>query len=276
MKNFLFLLCLSFSLPLLSQEHYFKASIGYGIPLGGRELTRATGDTNDYEKKIKGRLSAAKGLLFNLGVGKMYNEHFGMEVNAAGMLFGESITLEEFPVYTNEKVERYRNINITPAAKLMIPFSICERGFFCHTNLYARFGLIIPLINSGIIEYHISSGAEQVYKKEKIVNFFDPGFLAAVGMMGNIHEKLSIFFEISGQNMNNKIKSSEIVAYTVNGVDKLSEMAASEKEIIYHRKRIKENQNISPNINPDKPTDELTTITPAHNIGINIGIIWQF
>ncbi len=277
-KKLFFASLLSLCLSVSAQGYYGKLSIGYGIPLGGSESTRTemADDYSSFERKIRGRLSAGKGLLFNLGAGKMYNQYFGLELNAAGVLLNKSIDRIETPVLAYEKIEQYHNFNLTPTIKMVIPFAMGKNNFWSKTELYARFGLVIPILNGGTVETTTTIMQSTVYRKEKIVNFFDPGFLGAVGVQAPLSEKLSVFVEVSGQNMNNKIKSSEVTGYEVNGIDMLSSLPASQKETIYHRKRITEGDNTLLNLDPNEPVERLTTITPAHNIGVNGGVIWRF
>jgi hypothetical protein len=106
---------------------------------------------------------------------------------------------------------------------------------------YAKFGLLIGLgsidrelnqKNSYLSILNVKSDTI-ILRNEELSGGIALGFTAGVGLLYKLNETLSLFGELSIQNLNYAPTNGEVTVYTKNGVDKLSSLTTLQKEIEY-------------------------------------------
>ena len=108
------------------------------------------------------------------------------------------------------------------------------------------------------------------------------GVNGAIGVAYNPLPYLTIFAEVNGQYLSTRAKSSKVVQWEADGVDKIAARGKYRTEFVFHDK-LDNNSNNGDyliasgdptiiNYNPNKPKDDLRPSGPFSNLGFNVGV----
>jgi hypothetical protein len=207
----------------------------------------------------------------------MFNEHIGAELGLSYLMGGKSYSkISETRIYPNYPSEYY-NQESTISSKMfrMIPTLVIEAGGE-KINPYAKFGLVVGfgsvLCESNYNSYDEWDGLETTSQKIQLSGGSALGLTSSIGAMYNLSEKMSLFGELNMINMSYSPTKGELTEYKENGVDKLSSMSISEKEVEYadsYDRYYFFNDS-------SKPSQVLKQSLPFGSFGINVGMRASF
>ncbi|MCX6232559.1 MAG: hypothetical protein NTZ33_13570 [Bacteroidetes bacterium] len=228
-------------------------------------------------------VSMGKGLCINWGLGFMVNSNFGFELGMSYLIGGKStgthtnvnISTTTFPVTTttvDEKIFSANMFRINPS----IIISSGMEGI----NPYAKFGMILGFGSYKMEENNTSTAFYSmtdttITSKTASSRTFDGGiaigFNAAIGCAFEINSNLSFFGEVNLVSLSYAPTKSELNSYTVDGVDQLSTMSVSQKQIEYY-------EILKPNtaLTQDMPSPALKKSISFGSIGLNLGLRISF
>ncbi|UFH51998.1 hypothetical protein [Spirosoma sp. KNUC1025] len=258
-----------------SQSHstapYLIFKTTYAFPASSLKIDEAVATVNKrtFTQGVYG--SYGKGLNLSLGVGKMLNPTFGVELNAQ-LLLGSALTT----TYSSDADSTSGSVSSRVRGVILKPF-IVVRNSGDLLSIYTKLGLAIvtyarryeQLDLQTIIDnsdYHLSTEATDI-SKPKV------GFAACFGLSFRISESISLFVEANGQILSLPITKGHYTKYTLNGKDGLPTMKTSEKSWVYERSTTSD-----PNAqaNDSKPGVQLYDPAYLSNVGVGAGFIYHF
>lgn len=313
MKKSVFIISLALILlsgtNLSAQKHwYLSFNAGYAFKMSSQNLSNdflgnldldlynyyhhSDYDGEDYSSSgnyEQVNASLGKGINFALAAGYMFNDHWGVELGVSYLLGGktkathESSGKGEYYDYEYDRTVSYEYSNISEYSISARMFRINPSLLFCagykKVNPYAKFGLILGM---GSIFYEYTNQYEneryvdeerQYYMKMKMNKGLAVGCNAALGVMFNIGEHISLFGEVNAVAMSYAPKKGTLMEYTVNGIDELNDLTTSEKEIDF----VKDYSFSSDDNDSDyEPSKSLKYKYPFGSIGVNVGIRINF
>ncbi len=241
------------------------------------------------------------GLSYGLDLGYMFSEHFGLNVNGSyfmgSQIDGGTTSLK------NDTLTRSYNTAYNATQLRITPSFILLAGNQHGFNPYARFGVILPVINYTDEKFNnsdrytkaesgsgLTTRTYETQSTNRVSYKFDVGFSGAVGTTYALNENLALVGEIEFNAINSRADKATIIAYNQDykrqpttgtpssGNTDLSELKTYVREIVY-LDQIDQNSNsayseISPNkvVDLNRPQELLTKINSFTAIGINIGI----
>jgi hypothetical protein len=279
-------LVLLFSVSVFSQNIYFRAGTGYGIPLAtssiGENLTRKevyapTGTT--YTNSVKGiKASYGKGLDFNFAVGYKINQNFIIDLNFIYLLGSKYETGSTYRYDSGTYIEIEDDITTTSAKGFLINPSVIFSAGFGKAAPYARFGLIAgtPTLSSVTNAYYNGDGVDSTIIKGEYKKGLAFGFQGAVGMNWKLSEKLDLFTEVNFIGMAyypGEYNITQNIRGTGNSkvdyiYDNLPNMTVSQKSTVYE----KQFDPSKANTDPSKPTTALRESFPFSSLSLQVGI----
>ena len=209
-----------------SQGFYLRAGLGYAIQQAGQTLDGTAtpyngtlnATTNQYNIKSA---SFSAGLGGVLGVGYMFSEHVGVQLDGNLGLSAKQYTFTENN-YDYGGVPSA--VSITQQARspfILIPSLVIQSGGD-KINLYCRMGVALPLstaINEDqVIDNEPGTGAaSDIDFNIHIKNSFSLGFAAAAGVRYNINDRVNVWGEINLLSLSVYIKETDVESFTYNG-----------------------------------------------------------
>lgn len=250
---------------LFGQLAYLNINAGYGLMISSGNLTNfyslTTSSNSDTYKQVN--LSLGKGINFGGAFGYMFNKNLGAELGISYLIGGKSKAQDIYPGGKTDYTLSAKMLRINP--------SIVVASGFKRINPYAKIGLII---GSGSVteETKDNDGGDISLVLVKMNGGIAIGGNAGLGVLFDLSKTISFFSEINMTNLSYAPTKGKATKATYNGIDILSDLTTSEKEIEYVDSYTE--SNTPP---PDsQPAKGLKTKLPFGSIGINIGIRFSF
>ncbi len=181
--------------------------VGYAMPVGAELGTRVDGNTTTT---IYGSYGA--GIPASLELGYMFNENFGVQLDAT-YLMGTKVTTNEDVTSGSES----KTTSVTSQFRLSPQF-VVKAPF----GIYSRFGAALPIAGHTTATFTDANGGgvgvaveSEVVAKGKM----SVGFIGAFGYEQKLGDKLAIFGEVEYLGLNIKRASTEITSYKVGGTE---------------------------------------------------------
>lgn len=251
-----------------AQEFYGGISGGYGFSMASQALSsNFTGSPTDKTYRlVKG--SYGKGINFGANVGYMITKNIGTEI-AFSYLSGSKYqsTYTKELAYTNKIIQSGKMIRLIPALRI----SAGEGKL----KPYIRMGVVIGFGGKIIInktEEYLSpvSRTESTWQYSGGISF---GFTSALGINYHFKEKIALFGELSFIGQTWAPTKGIMKKYTVDGVDQLSSLTVSQKEI--NLVNSYSESSLTP-ANSSEATNQLKQFSPFSSAGLNVGIQFFF
>lgn len=279
--NLLALTCLSSSAQQAAKvtnpnkPFYMRVGFGYGFAMSG-----GMGDDNGTIVSVANEdvfniqpYSYGAGVSGTLALGYNINKNLGVEMIATSSLAGKKYTYTSVYEYISgsttytEKKEATSNGNTL----LLHPSVVVQTGG-TKTNIYARMGVVVPVVNSLMYDITYSESMNSNIEKttEEYTMHFSLGASGAVGASFNLSNNLRIYSEIGMISYSPYLASGSRTSYSRNGDDLLKYLSIKDREIEF-----KKTGKIVSSPDPDKPTTSPSRSIPFSNIGINAGIVIQ-
>ncbi len=254
-----------------TQGFYLRLGLGYAIPQAGQTLDGTSqpynGSLNDstLQYKVK-NTSFSAGLGTFVGVGYMFNEHVGVQLDGN---LGISTKQYSFTESNYNYQGVLSNVTVQQQAKspfIVIPSLVLHSGGD-KIDLYCRMGLALP-ISTKITQNQIivnAPGTGALTENDislSVTSSFSLGFAAAGGLNYNISDKIKIWGEISLLSLAPFIKEADITAASYNG----------QPQSITGAPTYKFSKNIAVDSNG---YNSPAYAQPFSNVGINFGITFQ-
>jgi len=274
-----------------SQGFYLKVGLGYagaigsqsmydtpipfnGFPTGYNGTRNNTASTEEYS--IKG-VSMGAGTLGTLGVGYMFTENIGVQLDAGLSFSSKKYTFNDLNVglSTGSGGSIPGNIMTTQQANspfLLMPSLVLQSGD--EVKLYTRVGLVLPM-SASISQHQVVSNAPGtgalVFDDYDwtLKTSFSAGFSAAVGVKYAINDRMSVWGEVSFISLSVYAKEQDL-----NGITETSQgvSQAYPASAYGYSPTIK----FSKNAVVDSSLANMPTYSiPFSNIGVNIGFAYQ-
>jgi len=271
MKNFkkiLMVLAISFvSSSMFAQGAYVSLNAGYGLGTSKTSVenygfTNYTSNPDSYTSE-QIFLSLGSGITVNGAFGFMFNENLGAEVGVSYLLGSET---EAEDIYSSgDGVSTYTiSSNMLRVAPSLV-FSTNMGGF----RPYAKFGV---LIGKGTIEYKYEDNDpsdDEYIRHAEFGGGIALGLNAGVGANLTLSDNMSVFGEISMDNMTYAPTEGELTKATYNGEDQLPDMTTRQKEIEFVDSYTYDYSNPPSDSEPDQ---DLKYKFPYGKIGFNFGV----
>ncbi|MEO7990725.1 MAG: hypothetical protein ABI663_14350 [Chryseolinea sp.] len=264
-----------------AQGVYFRAGVGYGLPIASQVIGEKQEVQQDYRSNAQINNSSTKnvsgsygsGMNFNLGGGFMFNEFLGAELN---------VQYSQGKKYETGNSSTYLSDSYTSSQKLVTQnFSkgiYLNPSFVITTNRgskipYGRFGVIL---GAPKVMGEESSTSEVSYypdivnvrtRKWEYTKGLTVGFQGSVGMNWMLSDKIDLFTEVNFVSMTYYAEEYELTEDNNNGYDNLQNYTVAQKQITF-KKEIDETQVQD----PTKPSEELREAKAFSSISLQVGI----
>jgi opacity protein-like surface antigen len=263
-----------------NQEWFFRAGLGYALPMAGQSLSAGDGLpyngslTNGTDYSIK-NASFSAGTSLHVGLGYMFNRNIGVQVDAQVGVAAKTYTLDDnnvavtygsgssaATIASDVQVTHQANtpVNIIPSLVMRLPSD--------PWTVYTRVGVVLPVSNDITREVTIrnrpGTGASTVQTESwKLSSTFSPGLTAALGVQYAINEHVSIWGEISGISMSMYIKQADLEQFTANGHSySLSQLGGTQHYTYSQNAKL---DSVYNNIQP-------AYTLPFSNVSFNVGV----
>lgn len=246
---------------------YLSMSFGYAFPATGYVSGATVKETSYFTTYEINKNSPNRGFNIGLHGGYMFNPYIGADLGI-NYLKGSNVRIYEYnniqPGVTNEQTinSEARSLRITPAIKFT--------GGYKGVNPYLRVGVGVFLLNrqTDFQSYSIYNGTAYSTSKatREIKGSVSLGFNGAIGLEYKINQ-IYFFSEISLFNQTFLYKSSEITAFTVNGVDNLGQLTTAQKKTEYSA-----NFDIPKTTDSNSPMKSPVVSMPFNNYSFNLGL----
>jgi outer membrane protein W len=278
MKKATFLLSVLFTsfITAQGQGFYLRAGLGYAVPQAGQvsdgNATPYNGTLNntssaqDYSVKTA---SFSAGALGNIGLGYMFNENIGIDVDAMFGLSPKKYTFTAHGVSIGGVASDY---SVVQKAKTPIFFtpSVVLQTSGDNMNVYVRFGLVLPLktlVTQDQI-YTNLPGTGSIRTEDftfEIKNSFSLGFAGAIGVKYRMGENVSLWGEVGIMSLSVLAKQGNLVDAKVDGQSVVLDSVVGVKTINYSKTATIDSTG----------TQQVTYAQPFSNVGIHVGIIYK-
>ncbi len=263
-KNIILVFMLLTAMGLSAQQMYVGFSAGYHIGAAktvlGKEIAADGTQTNIYGTN-------GKGILPELRFGYMFDDNWGLEFGLSYLLGSKQLVDADYSF--NAPITAYSYESYSKSTMLRFAPQLV---FKTEMGVYSRIGLYIPLGGKTIntqTEDMTSGGNQNIEEKEFIYKGrFAVGFTGALGYSFEMSDQIHLFGELQYISLRIYVNSREYNSYTLNGADQMGTLTNTiQKEIEYV-------DELPANANTDvsKPMQVLTSATPYHSFGINIGV----
>jgi opacity protein-like surface antigen len=278
-----FILSIAFS--GFAQGFYLRLGLGYAFPEAGQTLdgtgtpyngsltNPASGASYPQNYNIKSA-SLSAGLQGAIGLGYMFTDHVGLQLDAGLGLATKKYTYDDQNANLGSGV--IGDVSVIQQAKspfMVTPSLVLQTGGN-PWNIYARMGIAVPVSTKIAEDQVITTGAgttgfEIDDYTFSIKNSFSLGFAAAAGVQYKLNDRVSIFGEVSLLSMSVYIKQETLTALnvtTANGSQGVPLSQVSGPSVVnYSRKAI-----------ADSAGDQQPAYSqPFSNIGFNFGISFR-
>lgn len=250
---------------LFGQGAYLNINAGYGLMMSSGNLPNfyslTTSSNSDTYKQVN--LSLGKGINFGGAFGYMFNKNIGAELGVSYLLGGKSKAQDIYQGGKTDYTLSARMLRINP--------SIVIASGLNGINPYAKIGLIVG--TGSVTEETIDNDGGDISRVlVKMNGGVAIGGNAGLGVLFDISKKISFFSEINMTSLSYAPTKGKATKATYNGIDILSDLTTSEKEIEYVDSYTE--SNTPP---PDsQPSKGLKTKLPFGSIGINLGMRFSF
>ncbi len=266
-----------------AQGMYVDVSVGYGFPFNtssGMLTQSTTVETVNYDlfefrqtgTEEKVALSLGKGVNFGATFGYIFTPYLGAELQISYLAGGSTETsssyqLTEIMGGVSKTYTSTYNQFISANQLRFIPTIVLTAGLQ-KINPYAKVGLII---GTGKVNFNLQSNeaGERETKSYKMNGGAAFGLSTRMGIVYKFDERMSYFAEVQIVNMNYKPTDSELIEYTVNGVDELGNLTTREKLIRFVDELSYDSDEEPLN---NKPSKALQIHMPFSSVGINVGV----
>ncbi len=199
-----------------AQGFYVGVNGGYGFGSGTQQIgynytELATGYR--YEG-VYGSLG--EGFKFGASAGYMFDDNFGAELGLSYWL-GNSIE------YAYKTTTTTQTLKLSSWGIVAVP-SVVLSASMKHVNPYARFGVVLGLLNPKAEVSTVQSSSTAVVVQED-QGGIALGFAGALGVVVTTGSAVDIFAEAVLHSVSYSPSKFEYTKYTVNGVDRLSTIA---------------------------------------------------
>ena len=224
-----------------SAQLYLSFGLGYAVPQAGQSMydtpipyngfpTGINGSRNNtsltsYTYDLKGSASFSSGVQGTIGMGYMFSEYVGVQLDAAIGISSTKYTFNDDNANLGTTASpiggTISTIQQAHTPVLMTPALVLQTGGD-KINLYSRFGLALPLntkiTQNQVITNNAGTGAIEVDDITwQIKSIFSLGFTAAAGLKYNISDRISIWGELSLLSMSLKAKEQDLQSLSQNG-----------------------------------------------------------
>jgi hypothetical protein len=256
-----------------AQGFYMRAGLGYMFPQAGQTLDGTGTPYNgtlgydsigtNYRLKSASFASGVEGVLAG---GYLFSKHIGVDLSASLGVANRKYNLNATNVVIYGVAS---NLTQTTQAKnpiFLMPAIVLQTGGEPY-NLYARFGLAVPL-NTGLnqeqdaVNLPGTGATEAIDVSLRLKTSFTLGYTAAMGVSYKLSDQLSVFGEASLLSFSAYLKQSTITGASINGQS--VSVPDSQKTVSYSKNISSHSSNL--------PTFSL----PFSNVGFHFGIIYKF
>lgn len=254
-----------------STAPYIIFKTTYGFPAGSQKIDESLVTINNktFRQGIYG--SYGRGINLSLGVGKMLNPTFGVEMDAQ-LLLGNSITAD----YSSDADSISGSVSSRIRSVLLKPY-IVIRNSGDLLSIYTKLGLAIATVSTRYEkedQRYVSNGQANVLNTESTETAkAKVGFAACFGFSFRVSESISLFVEANGQVMALPVTKGQYTKFTANGKDLLSSMPTSQKSWVYQQ-----SITFDPNEQPNDANPGVKLYNPTYfsYVGIGAGLIYHF
>ena len=275
------------------QGLYFRAGAGYSFPsaktgfsdadpngltgiLPSTDITVGEDGSTANVKSLSGSLGA--GLKATAVIGYMFNEYIGAELGLNYFRGKETLIGRlQAPDFRSQAVAYIRGADISPAIVITPGFE--------GINPYARLGLLLTVAGDLTIDTSIdrinvdNNGTDLLTRAQsEVMARFSAGYVAALGVLYPINDKISVFGEFEIKSFTIRSKEAEIKSFQTVGVNngqsdlirggQLEDLSISQKKFIFEDEF---SSSLDTN-DPDQPTVIPTEEVNASGAGFNFGI----
>ena len=258
-----------------SKPFYMRVGLGYGLAMSGN-VGNGNGTivtvANDETFKVQ-PYSYGAGLSGTLAVGYNVNKNLGVEMIATSTVAGKKYEYTSIYEFTSGGTTYAEKAVVTTYGNtLLLQPAIVVQSGGAKTNVYARMGVIVPIMNSLASDVDYSENMNNNVEKttEEYSMYFSLGASGAVGASFNLSYNLRLYTELCLVSYSPYLAKGSRTSYTRNGVEYLSYLSLKDREIEF-----KKSGTITSSQDPDKPTVAQTQAIPFSNMGINAGIVIQ-
>jgi hypothetical protein len=243
MKKIIMIVLLSAPAILLAQNSYLGVNIGYGIPLASevigydehRYSNYYTGSYSGTEKVISG--SYGSGSVIGVSYGYVGSKSIGFDLEV-DYLIGKKYKLEDSNIttaydyytgsyFTSQSTTLYthsaRSILITPSFMVRI-----KQGSVAP---HVKIGPVLGIVNKINTEFDSESDQGNNEIQFQLYGGLSIGFRGSAGVSFQLNPSLSLVAELTSTMMSYYPKKGKILLYKENGVDQLSQLSVSDKEV---------------------------------------------
>lgn len=286
MKTKFISLIIFVSLAIAAQAQlYVNVQVGYAMPSSVAEF-----DLNDITASIdqefnttsytetQVRSTTGGGILPALTIGYMINENLGVELTGAYLMGSTTTGTATVQTPFGDAVSMLER----STSQIRVSPTVVVKGSGETLKPYAKFGALIPVAGqttSELTESELEIGSTGVDINQTKATLetqgkISVGFLGSFGAEYAVSDNIGIFGEIAFQSLSIQGKTTEVVSYTVNGQDVLSQLPASATMINYVDEitPASNNEEIGANFNPLEASEELRPISAYGNVGVNFGV----
>lgn len=252
-----------------STAPYIIFKTTYAFPASPQKINEATTTLKNkvFTQGVYG--SYGRGINLSLGVGKMLNPTFGVELNAQ-LLLGNTIKTpysSDQDSISGSQSDRVRGLILKPY--------IVIRNSGDLLTIYTKLGLAIATVSSRFEQqdsrYILDGQSYQLISEATETAKAKVGFAACFGFAFRVSESLSLFAEANGQILALPITKGHYTKYTENGQDLLPAMKTNEKSWVYEK-------SIFSNEPPDNSKPGTQLYNPAYfsYVGVGLGFMYHF
>lgn len=260
---------------LNAQGLYGELSVGYGVgapsTLLGSDVTATA--TTYSQKGIYGTLGS--GLNITLAPGYMFSKHIGVELGI-NYFMGNKVVISNAtaPGGSDKTTANSSQIRLLPSLVL----NTGGEKLFGFTKV----GLVVPVAGDtkGLREVSTLTPLGAIPTEIQTTNKgnMSVGFRGSVGVGYNLSEKLALSLEVFHTSLSIKAKSRVIDSYTTNGVDQIATAPkySTETNYVDELTQSSNNSTYNTNFSPTSAKDELASKTSYNQLGVSVGIKYNF
>lgn len=272
-----------------AQKSYVKIGGGYNFGLGSEIMYKAT-ETTNYSGNGSPSHSAeleridvnwGKGAVGGAALGYMFNKNIGLEIGV-NYLKGSKTEFEDKETDINSSFGQ-SSLSLTTrthghsSQMVLIQPSVVIASDLPKFNPYTRFGMILAkgsIINTESITTTNPNGNHTLEGEAKLTGGLGLGLQAALGLNFSLNERIGIYTEATFNNLTYAPEKGEVTKYTDDGVDKLSTMETSQKEITFVDKESFSSGD--PQQSPSEPSTGPKERYTLNSVGVNVGLKFNF
>jgi hypothetical protein len=258
-----------------NKPFYMRVGFCYGLAMSG-QIGDGSGTlvsvTNEENFNIQ-PYSYGAGLSGTLALGYTINKNIGVEMIATSTLAGRKYEYTSVDLFSSGGTTYTEKAVITSHGNtLLLQPSVVVQTGGAKTNIYARMGIIVPIMNLLVNDVNYNESVNNNVEKttEEYSMYFSLGASGAMGASINLTHDLRLYTELCMVSYTPYLAKGTRTEYTRNGVNYLSYLSLSDREIEFEK-----TGKLVASQDPDKPTISRTQSIPFSNIGINAGVVIQ-